>query len=124
MRERRIDQRHFREISLERWLTKVVQQAGISRLVLTDNRGLLIASSSNDELVEYVAVAGRILADWELPESKDPRNAANSLVARKIETLDEPVFICAVGELERGREGVRMASQGVVRILEQGRMAA
>ena len=124
MRERRRDQRHFREISLERWLATVAHQAGISELVLTDSRGLLIASSTNDEIVEEVAVAGRLLADHELPEREDPSNDANSMVARKIETSDEPVFLCAVGELERSREGVAMATQGVIRILEQGRKAA
>jgi hypothetical protein len=116
MEERRRRRSEFRGNALDLWLRSVSSRCGLEGLVLSDDRGLLVASNLERNEAEEVAVAGRLLAAMQEKGARlSPRLP---LAAAAQEYGEERLCLCALGERNRGQQGLAMAWPGVQRILD------
>jgi len=115
--ERRRKRSNYTSLALQYWLAAVARRSQLFALVLADPAGLLIASSlRGPEAEELAAVAPLIARPDEKGESVQARGEI-PIVIQKLDVDRSTLFLCAVGERQSSRAGLRSATAGVRRIL-------
>ena len=116
--ERRRKRSSFAGLSLQYWLNAVAQQKRLFALVLADSAGLLIGASMTGPEAEELAAVAPLLARPNNAECNPmPERNKIPVVVQPMRLDHASLFLCAVGDRERGKEGIRLAASGVRRIL-------
>lgn len=115
--ERRRKRSSYTCLSLQYWLNAVAQRKRLMALVLADSAGLLVASSFRGPEAEELAAMAPLLANPGHPTA--PLDSVPEMpLAIKPMCIDRTsLFLCAVGEQHRSKEGLNLAAGGVQRIL-------
>jgi hypothetical protein len=115
--ERRRKRSNYAGLALQYYLASVARQKQLFALVVADPSGLLVASSfRGPEAEELAAVAPLIARPDEGGESVQERGEI-PIVIHKLSVEHASLFLCAVGDKERSRQGLRTVAGGVRRIL-------
>jgi hypothetical protein len=115
--ERRRKRSNYVGLALQYYLAAVAKRSQLFALVLADPCGLLVASSlRGPEAEELAAVAPLIARPDEQGETVQER-AEIPIVIQRLDVEQSSLFLCAVGERQSSRAGLRSAAAGVRRIL-------
>jgi hypothetical protein len=116
-RERRRKRSSYTCLSLQYWLNAVAQRKRLMAIVLADSAGLLVASSFKGPEAEELAAMAPLLADAGHPDAPLEAVPEMPMAIQKMHVDRTSLFLCAVGEQHRSREGLQLAAGGVQRIL-------
>jgi hypothetical protein len=117
LRERRRHRAETTEKALDLSLCAAARTARVAGVVLSDSRGLLVASSIKGPAADLLAAAGaQLAASGKAPEFAGPR-LASRMVARHVRVDRQVLCLCAAGEPSDARAALRLADAAVRRIL-------
>ncbi len=115
--ERRRKRSSYTGLALQYWLYSIAQRKRLFALVLADSAGLLVAASFHGpEAEELAAVAPLLSRPTETGQVGRDRSRI-PMVIQRLPVDRASLYLCAVGDRERSRDGVRLAADGVQRIL-------
>jgi hypothetical protein len=115
--ERRRKRSSFSGLALQYWLAAIAQRDRLFALVVADSAGLLVAASMKGPEAEELAAIAPLLVR---PMSDGPSGSDHPrvpMVIRKMRLDQASLFLCAVGNQEKSQTSLRMAEDGVRRIL-------
>jgi hypothetical protein len=116
--ERRRKRSTFTSLSLQYWLYAIAQRKHLFALVLADSAGLLVAASIPGPEAEELAAIAPLLGRNNKSEIILTENSEVPVVIHKLTLGSSPLLLCAIGDAQRGKEGVRLAEEGIHRILD------
>jgi len=116
-RERRRKRSSFTALALQYWLNAVAQRKKLMALVLADSAGLLVAASFRGPEAEELAALAPLLARPGQPLAALEEAPSLPLEIRPMHIERASLYLCAVGDLTRTGDGLRVAETGVHRIL-------
>ena len=115
--DRRRKRSNFAGLALQYWLNTIAQQKGVFGLVVADSAGLLVASSLKGPVAEELAAIAPLLDRSSGKPSVRSKLSRVPIMIHKVMIDRSLLYVCAIGEGERGHDSVRLACGGVKRIL-------
>ena len=116
--ERRRKRSNYAGLSLNYLLSNLARRQGLPAIVLADSAGLLIASSLSGPEADEIAAMAPLISD---PQNRagdmDVDNSDVPLTVCGVKVNNTKLYLCAVGEKNKGLETLRVAASGVKRIL-------
>jgi hypothetical protein len=115
--ERRRKRSSYTALALQYWLCSIAQRKRLFALVLADSAGLLVAASFHGPEAEELAAVAPLLARPADSGQASHDRSRIPIVIHRLPVDHASLFLCAVGDRERSRDGIRLAADGVHRIL-------
>lgn len=116
-RERRRKRSSFTALALQYWLNAVAQRNKLMALVLADSAGLLVAASFRGPEAEELAALAPLVASPGRQLAALEEAPSLPMEIRPMSIDRASLYLCAVGDLTRTGDGLRIAEGGVQRIL-------
>lgn len=115
--ERRRKRSSFAGLALQYWLNSIAQKKRLFALVVADSAGLLVGASLHGPEAEELAAVAPLLARPGEDGVQAAEHPEIPVVVQKLQVDRSSLYLCAVGDRTRGRECIRLAANGVRRIL-------
>lgn len=118
--ERRRKRSTYKALALQYWMASVARRNRVVAMILADTSGLLVAGSmKGPEAEELAAVAPLLMRENEQGETVADRHRLPMSIDR-LDVAGNSLYLCAVGEGERCRQGIGQVRNGIERILDEG----
>ena len=106
-------------LALQYWLSSVSNRQQLYGLVLADACGLVVASSQKCPQAEEMAAMAPLMKGMCEGDAQSSQTSAEAMSIHQMMVEETRLYVCAVGDQQRGQEGAEMAASGVERILAE-----